>query len=445
MNVTSPSARGARRAQARSRLVESPHPGSDSLISVAGLRGSRVHGPDGDHLGAVVDVVVDNEAGHPRVTGFLIRVGTHRVRVGIQDVADATQTRLSLRSYHLDLRRVDRRPGELYLLKDVIDHQVVDVHGIRVLRVSDIYLAAIGRHWRLVGVDVSWLSYLRRALVGAPSRRPTPRHVLDWAGVRPLAQVQGSLRLDRAQTAIHLLRPSELAELLGELGRVERLELLETLSPREAVRTLELMTPEDVAPLIRDAAPARASALIAAMDREHAVGVLRRMAPDKQEEVLAGIEGEPRRDLRAALVYEQWTAGGLMTGGLIKVPLSSRVGEAVEALRKARRDPGHPAVVVVVGDDGRLVDDISVFELLGVPPERPISDLVGPPWPVAVEAQDNLRTVIATLEENAGSSVLVVDEDRRPVGRVIEHDVMQALLGAEPRHWPWQRTGGLPT
>lgn len=442
--MTLPSETAVSPAQAQSRLVESHHLRSDSLISVAGLKGARVQGPDGDHLGAVADVVVRNEAGHPQIAGFLIRVGTHQIWMSIQDVAEVTQKVLTLRTYRLDLRKVDRRPGEIYLVKDVIDHQVVDVHGIRVLRASDIYLIPIGRHWRLVGVDVSWRSYLRRALVGAPSRRPSPSHVLDWAGVRPLAVVQGSLRLDRPQTGIHLLRPSELAELLDELGRIERLELLQTLSPQEAVRALELMSPEDVVPLIRDAEPARASALIAAMDREHAVGVLRGMTLDEQEQVLAGMEDEPQREVRAALAYEQWTAGGLMTGGLITVSMTGSVGEAVEALRRVQWDPGHPAVVVVVDDAGRLVDDISVFELLGVPPERPIGELIGPPWPVTVEAHDNLRKVISTLNENAGSSVLVVDQDMRPIGRVIEHEVMQALLGDEARYWPWQREAGMP-
>lgn len=442
--MTLPPRTDARPSRARSRLVGSQHLESGALLSVAGLRGCRVHGPDGDHLGVVVDVVARSEAGHPQVAGLLVRVGTHRVWIGIQEVAELSQKAVTVRGYHLDLRRVDRRPGEILLVKDVLDHQVVDVEGIRVWRASDVYLVPVGRRWRVVGVDVSWRSYLRRAMVSARGRRPRPGHVLDWAGVRPLAVVQGSLRLDRPRTGIHLLRPSELAALLDEVGRVERLDLLQTLDPQEAARVLELMAPQDVAPLLRDASPERASRLIAALDREHAVRVLRRLTPDEQDEVLSTLEEGPRRDVQEALAYEQWTAGGLMTGGLVTVTMTGTVGEAVEALRSVPRVPGHPAVVVVVDDAGRLVDDISVFELLGVPPERPLGELVGPPWPVTVEAHATLRAVISALEEGAGSSVLVVDQDRRPIGRVIEHEVMQALLGARVRHWPWQRGPGTP-
>jgi Mg/Co/Ni transporter MgtE len=96
----------------------------------------------------------------------------------------------------------------------------------------------------------------------------------------------------------------------------------------------------------------------------------------------------------------------------------------------------------VVDPDGRLLDDISVFELLGIDTDRPISDLIGPPWPVVIAPDAGLSDVIDTMTDNRGSSILVVDPQDRPLGRILADDVIDALTQDQDRRWPWQRRLG---
>ena len=430
------------RAGAASRFVRMRRELGAALVSVAGLVGAPVHGGDGELVGRLADVVVRSEPGYPPVAGFVVRVGPRRAWVHAQDVAGVEQGQLRLLSSRFDLQDVVRRPGEIQLVNDVIDHQLVDIDGVQVVRAADLYLAAPAELWRLVGVDVSLVSFLRRALPGRPGRQASPAKVLDWAGVQPFGIAGGPVRLSRPNSGVQRLRPAEMADLLADLGRTERRELLAALATEVAADALEEMKAPDVLAVLRDAPVERAAELLASMERDEAADALRDLPEVEREDVLGAMPGEPARELRELLTYGEETAGGVMTSGMALVASSSTVGDAVAALRAATGRSDQQAGVVVVDSDGRLLDDVSVFELLGVDPARPMTELVGPPWPVTVRPDADLRDVVATITDNRGSSVLVVDDDDRPVGRILADDVIDALTRRDDRRWPWQRRIG---
>ena len=410
-----------------------------ALVSVAGLVGRPVRGADGELVGRLADVVVRSEAGYPPVAGFVVRIGPRRAWVHARDVAGVEQGQLRLLSSRFDLQDVLRRPGEIQLVADVIDHQLVDMDGVQVVRAADLYLASPSGTWRLVGVDVSLVSFLRRALPGRPGRHPSPGKVLDWAGVQPFGITGGPVRLSRPNSGVHRLRPAEMADLLEDLGRAERRELLAALDTEAAADALEEMSAPDVLAVLRDAPVERAAELVASMESDEAADALRDLPEDEREDVLRAMPAESARELRTLLTYEEATAGGVMTSGLVLVGSTATVGDAVAALRAAAGRSDQGAGLVVVDQDGRLLDDVSVFELLGVAPGRLVAELVGPPWPVTVPPSAGLREVVSTMTDNRGSSIVVVDEQERPVGRILADDVIDALTRRDDRRWPWQR------
>jgi len=429
------------RVAAASRFLGVRRELGTSLVSVAGLVGRPVRGRGGELVGRLADVVVRSEAGYPAVAGFVVRIGPRRAWVHARDVAGVEQGQLRLLSSRFDLQDVLRRPGEIQLVLDVIDQQLVDMDmdGVRVVRAADLYLASPGEIWRLVGVDVSLVSFLRRALPGRPGRQPSPAKVLDWAGVQPFGITGGPVRLNRPNSGVHRLRPAEMADLLEDLGRSERRELLAALDTDMAADALEEMNAPDVLAVLRDAPVERAAELLASMESDEAADALRDLPDDEREDVLRAMPAEAVRELRTLLTYEEETAGGVMTSGMVLVGSSATVGDAVAALRSAAGRSDQQAGVVVVDQDGRLLDDVSVFELLGVAPGRPVAELVGPPWPVTVPPGAGLREVVSTMTDNRGSSIVVVDEQERPIGRILADDVIDALTRRDDRRWPWQR------
>ncbi len=429
---------------ASSRYLETRRELGASLVSVAGLVGRPVRGEDGSVVGDLADVVVRAVGGgYPPVAGFVVRVGSRRAWVHDRDVAGVEQGQLRLLSSRFHLQDVERRPGEIQLVADVIDHQLVDVDGVRVVRASDLYLAAPGgAGWRRGGVDVSWWTFLRRALPGGRGRRPSPGQVLDWAGIQPFGITGGPVQLTGAQADVRRLRPAELADLLEDLGRLERRELLETLDADTAADALEEMNPHDLLGVLRDASTERAAQLLSSMEPDEAADALRDLPEDEREDVLTAMPEAAESELRDLLGYAEDTAGGLMTPELVVLGVQATVGEAVAALRAAAGEADPSPGVVVVDVEGRLVDEVSVFELLGADAAVALADLVGPPWPVSVEADAELAQVVEAMTDNRGSSVLVVDEEQRPLGRILADDVLDALVQDGDRGWPWERRIG---
>ena len=135
----------------------------DQLVSVAGLIGRPVRLTNDADVGRVVDVVVRwADERYPAVTGLVSKVGRRRAFVPIDDVAELTGVVVTLSSPVLDVRDFARRDGEVVLMDDIVDHQLVDIDGVQVVRASDLYLANVAGRMRLVGVEVGLRSLLRR-------------------------------------------------------------------------------------------------------------------------------------------------------------------------------------------------------------------------------------------------------------------------------------------
>ena len=178
----------ARISAARSHRLTTNREVRRAIVSLAGLIGAPVRNQAGERVGKVVDIVARMHADdpYPPITGILIRVGSRTSFLDVASVAALTHHLITLSDARLDLIEFQRRPGEVVLAKDVLDHQLVDVDGRQVMRAADLYLAPVGDDFRLVGLDVSVATLLRRL---GPSRlrgRPTPDRVIDWDAVTPV-------------------------------------------------------------------------------------------------------------------------------------------------------------------------------------------------------------------------------------------------------------------
>jgi len=412
----------------------------EELVSVAGLGGTRVRTADGAEVGRVVDVVVRWDGVlYPAVTGLVVRVGPRRAFMHMEQVAELSHAVVRLESARVDLRDFVRRPGEGLAAGDVIDHQLVDVDGARVVRASDVYIARIADIYRLVAVDVGVRTFLRRVGPAAWRHRSVPERVIDWADVAPFSAPGAPVKLRATHERLRELRPAELADLLDDLGRAERQELLTALAPETAADVLEEMEPDEVLSLLREASPVEAADLIVRMEPDEAVDALRDLADDDREEILAAMPTDKAAHLTGLLAYPEREAGGFMTTHLVLLHPSQTVGAVRDQLRERRPHGADIDAIVVVDDDGRLLDDVPLFELIVADSATQISELIAPPWPFTVTADADLDDVLDKLTSSRRSSLLVVDADQRPLGRILADDVLDVLAEARGRRWPWQQ------
>jgi CBS domain-containing protein len=413
----------------------------DSLISLAGLMGAPVLNQSGE-IGRVYDVVArwDGEERYPAVTGLVVQIGRRRAFVAIDEVRRIDHLSVELRAARVD-RDFARREGEVLLGRDVVDHQLVDVDGVQVIRAADLYLAIVpgagGPVLRLVGVDVSAQTLLRR--LGPKRWRgvPTPERVIDWAAIQPFGGEVRDVRLNASNEGLRRLRPGELADLLEDLGRDGRQQLLATLEPEKAADALEEMDPEELGALLRETPPEDAAALIARMEPDEAVDALRDLDRPERDELLAHMIPDQRGLLTQMLDYGEDRAGGFMTTNLVTAGPDDSVGSVRARLREASEHAGDIDGVAVVDDDGRFLGDVSLFHLVVADDKADFGTLLAEREPVMVPPEAQLADVAERLIESRHSSVVVVDENHRPIGRILADDVVDALIPERGRlHFP---------
>ena len=413
------------------------------IVSLAGLIGRPVLNQAGDEVGRVADLLAKVHGGetYPLVTGVVMRVGRRRAFLDASAIDRMHRRSVTLRTARLDLREFQRREGEVLLARDILDHQLVDTDEIQVIRAADLYLAQVGESIHLVGVDVSLQTLLRRLGPWRFRWHPTPDRVIDWAAIESFgadsAESPSAVKLRAPHSALRKLRPAELADVLEGLGRPGRQELIESLGHDLAADALEEMEPQELTALLREVEPDQAAELIARMEPDEAVDALRDLSDEEQSVLLARMPQQVQRELVRLLGYPGDEAAGIMTTVLACAKPDETVAEVSQRLAEQALHRTEIDSVAVLDEEGRLLGDVSAFDLLVSDGSKRLGDLMDPDNTLTLRPEDDLDTVATELVESRRSSLLVVDDDGRPLGRILSDDVLDALVPGHGRlHFP---------
>jgi len=414
-----------------------------NIISLVGLDGAPVLNQSGEEVGRVVDLVARVHGDdYPPVTGMVVRVGRRHAYLDASAIDHVDRRSVTLRTARMDLREFQRREGEVLLARDILDHQLVDTDEVQVIRAADLYLAQVGDQVRLVGVDVSLQTLLRRL---GPKRfrwHPTPDRVIDWSAVESFGEDSpeepAAMKLRTPSSALRRLRPAELADVLEGLGRSGRKELLASLDHDLAADALEEMEPDELTALLREMEPAQAADLVAAMEPDEAAEALRELPEEEQAQLLAQMPLATQRELARLLGYAADEAGGVMTTVIACASPDATVEEVRKRLVKLAKHQTEIDSVAVLDAEGRVIGDVSAFDLLVNKASRQLADLIDPEnLPVTLRPDADLDTVATEMVESRRSSLLVVDDDGKPLGRILSDDVLDALVPGYGRlHFP---------
>jgi hypothetical protein len=417
-----------------------------AIVSVASLSGAPVFNQRGQRVGKLVDLVarMEGQDRYPPLTGLLLRVGSRTSFLPIKAVDNIGHQSVHLQTARLDLREFGRRPGEVLLAKDMLDHQVVDLDGRQVIRAADLYLAPVAGQFLLVGLDVSLNTLLRRL---GPKRfrgRPTPERVIDWDAVAPfsgdLTSSPPAVQLRSSDEQLRRMAPADLADLLEDLGRPARQDLLSRLAFDTAADALEEMDPDELEALLREVRPEQAAALVAAMEPDEAVDALRDLSDRERAQILQQMPADKASELSGLLNYPEREAGGFMTTTLVRARPDSTIGEVKRAVADLAGHRAEIDAVVICSGDGELLADLPLFDLVIHADDVMVSDVMaadGRPESLTVPPDASVADVADQLVRTRHSSLLVVDSAGQPLGRILADDVLDALLPERGRlHFP---------
>src|SRR5438876_3481487 len=223
------------------------------MIYLSQVLGRPILDLEGERVAVLKDVIVRlGEGDHPRAAGFVARYRRRDFFLPRWRISDFGEHGVHLNSDILDLRPFMRRDGEVLLAQDVLDKQLIDVDGKRVVRVNDVQIIEAANEWHVTGADVSLTGLWRRLAPARFLRSDRPVEVIDWADVGYLATDTATVtvQLKSSKDKLSRLHPVEIAQLAESLSPIHRTEVVESLDDEIAADTLEEMSTEAQAQIL---------------------------------------------------------------------------------------------------------------------------------------------------------------------------------------------------
>ncbi|MCX6021776.1 MAG: magnesium transporter MgtE, partial [Chloroflexi bacterium] len=305
--------------------MTTPAPSTPFVFPLAGLLvsqllGRPVLGQVRELVGTLRDLVVQIEtAPYPIVKGIVVHIGGssgHPFFIHERHVADLSADAVLLRTSAVNLQPFVRRDGEALLAKDVLDKQIIDVSGRRVVRANDIQLAFQRETWRVVAADVSMAGFAARVAPQAWMRwieRRWRRELLPWEGVEFFGADVPGVRISLPHDKLRTLHPADLAVLLRELSYEQGSEALAALDEEAAADAVEVLDPPLQAALLSKMAPGRAADILEEMDPDDAADLVNELPEEQADALVAAIDPEYAAELTRLASYEEGSAGSIMT------------------------------------------------------------------------------------------------------------------------------------
>src|SRR5438445_6871298 len=336
------------------------------MLYLSQVLGRPILDLEGERVATIKDVLVRlGEDAHQPVTGFIARFRRREFFLSRWRISDFGEQGVRLNSDILDLRPFVRRDGEVLLAGDVLDKQLIDVDGKRVVRVNDVQIIEAANDWRVTGADVS-LAGLWRRMAPAFMRSGRPVEVIDWADVGYLATDAATVQLKSSRGKLARLHPVEIARLAEAFSYQHGAEIVESLDDETAAETLEEMAAARQAQIIGDMDKERAADILERMSPDEAADVLGDLSEEKAEDLLNRMEDDEQSEVAELLPYEDDTAGGLMTTEFVSLPHDLTVGKALARLREMAETPNmiYYLYVVAAEDSWKLVGFIALSSLI---------------------------------------------------------------------------------
>ena len=413
------------------------------LLYLSQVIGRPVRDRQGDSIGKVADLLVALGERYPPVTGLVVWTDRRRIFLPWSSVDSLDATGARLRTHTIDIDKFKQRPNEILMRDDLMDKQIVDIDGRKVVRVNDLRLDEIEGSLRLVAVDVGAAGVLRRLGMEGPYRTlarnlklPLPERYIDWEDVDPVETSIASIKLRVPHAGLAELHPADLATIIDQLAPKDRAGVMASLDDEAAADAIEEMEPETQVEVLEDLAPERAADILEEMSPDDAADLVADLSETSREEILALMERDEAAEVKELLAYPEDTAGGIMTTEYVAVPATLTAAQTIDRLRQLEPDAETIYYVYVTDDDGRLVGVLSLRDLIVARPETLISQVMHDE-PVTVGAlahQDEVAQIVARYNLLA---VPVVDDEGRLAGIVTVDDAIDTVMpGAWKRRLP---------
>ncbi len=409
-----------------------------STFALTELLKAPVVDATGAVAGRVREVALSPQDDPIRLAALVIRTRSGEDRLlGLAQV-ESINGIIKARTKAADWPAFSGEEGLLLLERDLLDQQIIDVHGRKVVRVNDVDLHQdlVNHHiaLKLSAVDVGARGAVRRLLKGLVPMvalrallRKIPEKMIPWEFVDlietdPARRVKLKISHDR----LAKLHPADIADIVEELAPAEREAVFETLDEGVAAEALEEIEPKLQRSIVESLDSDRAADIVEEMDPDAAADLLGDLPEERSQEILEEMEPEQREEVSELLEFEEDTAAGRMTTEYLALPSTATVADAIDTLRKFEGGIESLSTLFLLDQDGKLVGAVPLSKIVLASTDTPLLSLTTDPL-ISCHAGCREKEVAEMFDKYNLLTLPVMDPDGKLTGVITADDVISLL------------------
>ena len=409
------------------------------MLHATEILGAQTFDSAGNFVGRVKEMFIEPADQPNRVARLLLSRGQYRPIVARYDqVASVAPGRVNLTTDESALELFHPNEAWLAVGKDLLDQQIIDTNGRKVVRVNDIDLAEQRTNgnveMRITQVDVGVKGAVRRLLQGIVPpmairrlEKKLPPRSIRWEFVNliepdPLRRV----KLRMSSQKLTELHPADLAEIMEELSPAERQGIIDSLPEDTAAEAIAELDKRLQTQVVEKLDPEKAADILEEMNPDEAADLIASLPPDTAKEVVEEMEGQEKTEVEALMRYEENTAGGMMNTELVVVGEDATRGEVVDYIRFNEIVPDQLDNIVLINHYGALSGTVPIARLVIANSEQRMDELRFEPI-VSVHPDANEKEVFDLFDKYNLRGLTVIDADNRPIGAITVDDVVSRM------------------
>ncbi|HQG78506.1 MAG TPA: CBS domain-containing protein [Bacteroidales bacterium] len=408
---------------------------------LSGITGKEVFDADGEAIGRIRDLLISNafsgtgDSNQQRVIGIRLKVrkdiryysfDTFRV-VKAREMISVTCSGL------IELSEETVNNG-LLLVENMLDRQIVDLNGRKLVRVNDVRFVTLPAGTFAVAVDIGIEGLLRRLGISIPIKRflsifniRIPAKFILWDDVQAIDFSNRNIKLSKSYAKLHMLHPSDLADILEDLGKKTSPHVFSALDEEKAADVLEELEPHAQIHIIESLPVPKVADVLEKMPADEVAYILDEIEDEKAELLLKEMDSESSQEVRELLEYPDNSAGGLMTTDVLSFSPLLTVDEVIRELRIKKPEPSELYSLFVTERNEELIGTFDLRDLVVADPETIIRNIMKTE-PVSLFDYQRIDDIAELISKYNLLAVPVVDKRNQLQGMVVVDDVIEDLI-----------------
>ena len=391
------------------------------------ILGNKLYTPENKVIGKIKDFGVDTEFRNPKVVTVKVKTSSGFKYLNWEFISINKESgqyiTICTKEKEVNIDNI------MMLGKYVLDRQIIDVNGRKVVRVNDIRLVSIKSGVFVVAVDIGTEGILRRLSIAKPLKKiglKISSKLMLWNDVETTFSSNQDIMLSRSYNRLSILHPSDLADIIEDFDAKTGMILFSSLDNAKAADVLEEMEEKSQLNYFGNLSSDRAAGILAEMHTDEVADILDGLSKHKAEEILNNMESEASKEIRDLMRYDDNTVGSLMNTDYLSFSVNSTVQESINILKELKPEEDQMYYLYVVDDTERLVGTIPLRDIALSDSDMKLGDLMSKDYFSKFDT-DEVDELIEDVSKYNLVAIPVVDREMNLVGNVVIHDIIYEL------------------